>query len=95
MKEIVAKQGAKNGSQYLKIIRSAFSPATFLPVLIQFNGFTESTQIIFLSSGILNKGSSCSYCVLPGKNISGYCLLNEYIFTSLPVEKYLYRSALN
>ena len=76
---VIPKQGAKNGSQYLKITMSGFSFAILNPVVNQLMGLTES---IILLLSIFSTSSDFSNCVLPGNKKFGYNLLKLKILTS-------------
>jgi len=75
---VIPKQGAKNGSQYLKITMSGFSFAILNPVVNQLMGLTES---IILLLSIFSTSSDFSNCVLPGNKKFGYNLLKLKILT--------------
>lgn len=66
----VPKHGAKNGIQYLKMIRSGAILTYFSPTRYQFKGFTLLSATSILKSA--GEGSEV-YWVSPGKRNCGYC----------------------
>ena len=62
----------KNEFQHRNITKSGFNFSILFPVEFQVNGFIESRDLI---DGMPIAGFPVSYCVFPGNNNSGYCLL--------------------
>lgn len=69
IRQIVPKQPAIKGNQYLVISTSGFCLAMVLPTWIQFNGLIELTQTRISRSGGLGDALNC---VFPGKSNEGY-----------------------
>src|SRR5215510_1648109 len=69
---IVPKARPKNGFHHCTTTKSTFSLFKAKATLSQLAGLTESMRAQFSS---VSSRALWSYCVLPGNNNSGYCLL--------------------
>ena len=73
-------EGAKNGIQYLIISKSGANFLIFLAVLIYENGLIVSKTR--MDSNCISESTCSTYCVFPGNNNPGYCLLKLNAHTS-------------
>ena len=72
---------------------SGFHSLIFLAVDIHVSGFAVSSTAS-LSTGTASS-SGVTYCVFPGKRMSGYCRLKLKAFTTEDLPSSKYRLALN